>query len=1093
MRFLRALGLRLFGALVLVACYSTTTHAIEATWIGGPAGSWMDGVNWSTGIFPFGTLTNVTIDDDPMASSAVTLPATAGSVVIGAVTIDTGDQLEIQSGSSLTPSFVTVDGNLVLQAASSIRPTEFLWIQPNGHLSMTDNPTQSGSVVQSTGSTGAYWNQGRISGAGAIGSGMPMFNEGFIVGDIPGETLSTLIQGNSNSNIGEMLATDGGDLSIRSSTSSATLYNAEDGVEGLIQARGADSEIMFESVTVVGGEISTAADESNIHGKVGIFLTTLKDVRLEGNIHFHGSVTLQGAIENNTMINSDVLRTNPVVRVEGTAVLTGNGRLDIGRSIIDTNSFSSNYPLLINDANHTISGAGTLATDRFRFKNRGTVEAIPSSTDHEMLIQLGTLRTAVNSGVLRATDNAILSITGASSQSIVFENFEGDDEGVIEADVNSTVRLSGSTVTVRGGVLRSIAPSELGPSMVAGKIVSNQGSPVTLREVRLEGTIGDEFSSWRITEGIENTDVFRANEILVENDVVLSGGGLLQLGQGLSSTVIRGGSIPLQFINEDNTITASGVIDALNYAFRNRGVIVAESLSHSLLIQGNTITPGPGFFNSGLLKATNGATLSLQTQVTNFEGSDKGIIHADDNSFVRVGGVNGGIFSTEGTGEIVVGLISSPAFLRDIHNQGLLRIEGLTEFAGTMRNDGTIYNGANDAVRFNGTLARLTGTGTYGPLSAPMTIAIGQTGPTMFIHGQDHTIRGRGNISVLNGGFINEGTVIAEGDGSLDIIIAEGAIMRQQGTLHALTGNSMQVRTRAVEFDNEGTITADGVVLVLQQTSQPLEVNNVTGATIGGFGGFYLEAPGTNSVTFWNQQGATISGDLDFAFTGGSLGQEKLFRNSGLISPDGDVESHGKLFITSEFVQDSTGVLEFDLGGSPGTGWFDSLSVQLADITLAGTLNVSLAGDFEPSIGDSYELLFAEQAAINGMFDTFIATPMSGKWMSLEYLPEKVLLHINAITADFDGNGYVDGDDLDDWQLASQGGTAVGDADGDGDSDGRDFLAWQRQFGAGINPTATSVAVPEPATALLLIGSCVLCLYRTDRSLLSLSRSKVSQ
>lgn len=80
-------------------------------------------------------------------------------------------------------------------------------------------------------------------------------------------------------------------------------------------------------------------------------------------------------------------------------------------------------------------------------------------------------------------------------------------------------------------------------------------------------------------------------------------------------------------------------------------------------------------------------------------------------------------------------------------------------------------------------------------------------------------------------------------------------------------------------------------------------------------------------------------------------------------------------------------------------------------------------------------------------------------------------------TADFDGDGDVDGDDLEDWQAAF-GQTANGDADDDGDSDGHDFLEWQRQFGSGQSISA-NVAVPEPAGILLLLpGVFAICTCR---------------
>ncbi len=90
---------------------------------------------------------------------------------------------------------------------------------------------------------------------------------------------------------------------------------------------------------------------------------------------------------------------------------------------------------------------------------------------------------------------------------------------------------------------------------------------------------------------------------------------------------------------------------------------------------------------------------------------------------------------------------------------------------------------------------------------------------------------------------------------------------------------------------------------------------------------------------------------------------------------------------------------------------------------------------------------------------------------------ESAFPNIVHLEADFDENGDVDGDDLDNWK-ANFGtvGTAThwqGDADGNRSVDGIDFLTWQSQFGMGVsaNQTALISTVPEPATgSLLLMG-----------------------
>jgi MYXO-CTERM domain-containing protein len=65
--------------------------------------------------------------------------------------------------------------------------------------------------------------------------------------------------------------------------------------------------------------------------------------------------------------------------------------------------------------------------------------------------------------------------------------------------------------------------------------------------------------------------------------------------------------------------------------------------------------------------------------------------------------------------------------------------------------------------------------------------------------------------------------------------------------------------------------------------------------------------------------------------------------------------------------------------------------------------------------------------------------------------------------SDFNEDGFVDGDDLEEWQTAFRQ-TAQGDADGDGDTDGADFLSWQRQINGAASAMAASSTVPEPTT-----------------------------
>lgn len=111
-----------------------------------------------------------------------------------------------------------------------------------------------------------------------------------------------------------------------------------------------------------------------------------------------------------------------------------------------------------------------------------------------------------------------------------------------------------------------------------------------------------------------------------------------------------------------------------------------------------------------------------------------------------------------------------------------------------------------------------------------------------------------------------------------------------------------------------------------------------------------------------------------------------------------------------------------------------------------------------------------------------VTIPAEGEWTDLRissnlFLPPvhtggQILFDkftVQRLTADFDGDGDVDGDDLTMFWKPAFGVTAAADADGDGDSDGDDFLAWQRQLGLGVpaGGQAGAQSIPEPAAGVM--------------------------
>ncbi|MEM8945382.1 MAG: hypothetical protein AAGD11_09375 [Planctomycetota bacterium] len=217
----------------------------------------------------------------------------------------------------------------------------------------------------------------------------------------------------------------------------------------------------------------------------------------------------------------------------------------------------------------------------------------------------------------------------------------------------------------------------------------------------------------------------------------------------------------------------------------------------------------------------------------------------------------------------------------------------------------------------------------------------------------------------------------------------------------------------------------------------------------------------TSSTSVFIDGGATVTVDSAVAPVGelrvGPAGAGTLrIADTGVVDVDGD------------FIQAVAGDLEVEVSSAAA---FGSLDVQ-ATAVLAGDLDVSLIGLFEPSAGDSFEVLSA--ASVVGAFDSVTLPEIESDlaWL-VDYQADSVEINV-TFSADFDGDGDVDSSDL--AELQSNYGLAAasqsqGDADGDGDVDGSDMLVWQRQFGSSVNFLSAVQVVPEPAAIGLTLAA----------------------
>lgn len=144
---------------------------------------------------------------------------------------------------------------------------------------------------------------------------------------------------------------------------------------------------------------------------------------------------------------------------------------------------------------------------------------------------------------------------------------------------------------------------------------------------------------------------------------------------------------------------------------------------------------------------------------------------------------------------------------------------------------------------------------------------------------------------------------------------------------------------------------------------------------------------------------------------------------------------------------------------------------------MGGTIQAILnpLATIEP--GDVFPVMMF--ASHSGDINTVVTdSPLEpGLWFEHQYSMAGTALELVAVSlpADFNLDGYVDGDDLAIWETGYGLGNTFrdGDADGNGKVDGLDYLIWQRYFGTSIPAPVVSanVAVPEPATCTLLLAA----------------------
>jgi hypothetical protein len=439
--------------------------------------------------------------------------------------------------------------------------------------------------------------------------------------------------------------------------------------------------------------------------------------------------------------------------------------------------------------------------------------------------------------------------------------------------------------------------------------------------------------------------------------------------------------------------------------------------------------------------------------------------------------------------------VNSTAFITggsDMVIQGSLINHGSGNLAGTVQGDFV-----NDALSANGDVANVASLSVGGQLQNSGELFVPGTVQFQSATGNDGTIYLNGGQFKVNAPFTNNGTfVLSAGSllgpstftnagsfqwigGSIDTAAGAAANVVNTGNSFSITGAGQ--RFLNATLSNSGTITQAG--------GSTVQIGN--GALLANQSGGLYDMTGDNTISAGFQNGIiTNSGTWRKSGGSGTSTISVPFINMGTIAAN----SGTLVFNGSPLILSSASTLQFQLSGAQAGTQYGKIDIKGA-FTAAGTLQVSLAGGFTPTVGTTFDIL--DWSTISGAFSTIQLPTLTsgGVWNTAQLFSNGIISVVSGsvLPGDFNRDGHVDAADFNAMLIAladlnsyktTNGLTdaqllTIGDINGSGTITNADLDALR----VGLAAKAGSfILVPEPSSvALAAFAAPLLALFLCRR------------
>ncbi|MGO4882494.1 MAG: beta strand repeat-containing protein [Bryobacteraceae bacterium] len=907
---------------------SAVTLDVDGTYTGTGATLKVTGGNYSAGA-------NALVDITGAAPGTLTgnyeLTANEGSA---AVEWGSGGITSIGNGTEAGYAFLSGGAYLEVGATNTNSALKTLTtIASDGDLQMQDgaSATTTGALTVAAGGQ-LYVDAGSAGGGSSLTLGGSLTSSGTVqVGNFYTNSPETLKVNGTYTGTGGTLTVVGGNYAA--------------GANALVDVTGAAPGTVTGNYNLTSNEGSAAVEfGSGGITAIGDGSSNAGDVSLNGG----GAYLEVGAANSNSAL-------------KGLTTIASNGELQLvnGASVTTTGAL-------------TVASGGQLSVDSSG--NGGSTLNIGGALTNGTTIQVGNYYMGAPSaldvgGSLTNTNTINLDPQGYNS---------GTTKVVLEVTgpdlVNSgTINLYGNTGEAEleiGGNVTTSGTGAIKLSTGATNLITGTSSSFTLTNgstIEGSGTISN--------MGIVNTGTISANQsvplLILPSSLGLNNQGTLSVSTGdtmqigtsaggaltnLSGTTLTGGTYTVGGTMQFGASGASIVTDAANISLTGAGAQMLNFGGSSLLTNlatisnGGSFTLGTGwgtftttgnFTNDGALSvgAKDKFIVDLSDSLTNFSGTTltggtykiTGTLEFKGANIVT----NDASITLTGAGSKIDGKGGANGLANFAVNNGSFILGKGRSFttAGNFTNNGLLTVGAGDTFDVNGNLTNFSGN----------TLNSGNYNVSGILEFDNASI-------VTNAATITLGSTTAKIENQSAANAMLGFTTNTSTGKFTLSGNA-GLTTTGGSFSNAGTVTVD------------------TGSTfiIGGSSYNYTQTAGTTTVDGTLAGASTGSLDLNGGNLYGTGSLNYGVSDSATITPGNSSTSEGKLQVNGTYAQNSSGALDVTIGGTTAGTNYDQLNVS-GTASLNGTLNISLAHGYTPTVGTTFDILNA--SSVTGSFST---------------------------------------------------------------------------------------------------------------------------